>query len=37
MLLKERLNEQVVEEEEVSSYWITLRKREVTGSRKKKH
>jgi hypothetical protein len=33
--LKERYKEGE-EEEEVSSYWMTLRKREVTGNAKRK-
>jgi hypothetical protein len=32
VLLKERLKGLEYEEEEVSSYWMTLRKREDTGN-----
>jgi hypothetical protein len=35
--LKERLKLREVEEEDVSSYQMTLRKREDSGYRKRKH
>jgi hypothetical protein len=35
--LKKRYKDQEEEEEDISSYWMTLRTREGTGIRKRKH
>lgn len=37
MLLKERKKWREIEEEDVSSYWMTLRKRQIIGTWKRNH